>query len=136
MNKFETTTLIYFMKFNLINFKKIVFLHLLFCLSAFAQQVKKDVADKPLYRDPIFDGAADPTIIWSKKDKKWLMFYTNRRANIGGNGVSWVHGTPIGIAESEDGAHWKYKTNCNIGYTIKDVTYWAPEVIKHKNKYL
>lgn len=127
------------MKFNLIKFTKIILLLLLFCLPVLGQSVSQkgndEVADKPLYRDPIFDGAADPTIIWSNKDKKWLMFYTNRRANIGGNGVSWVHGTPIGIAESKDGAHWTYKTNCNIGYTIKDVTYWAPEVIKHKNKY-
>lgn len=99
------------------------------------QKDKKHIADKPLYRDPVFDGAADPTIIWSNKDKKWLMFYTNRRANIGGNGVGWVHGTPIGIAESSDGAHWKYKANCNIDYKLKDVTYWAPEVIKYKGKY-
>ncbi|WP_269236321.1 hypothetical protein [Flavobacterium flavigenum] len=121
------------MKFYLINFKRIVFLQLLFCLPIFAQnipqKINNEIADKPLYRDPVFDGAADPTIIWSKKYKKWLMFYTNRRANISGNGVSWVHGTPIGIAKSEDGAHWKHKTNCNIGYSIKDVTYWAPEVI-------
>ena len=110
-----------------------------FCSEMSAQKDIKNnekyVADKPLFRDSIFDGAADPTIIWSKKDKKWLMFYTNRRANIEGKGVSWVHGTPIGIAESADGAHWKYKTNCNIGYTIKDVTYWAPEVIENKGKY-
>ncbi len=105
-------------------------------LAAFSQEkTAATVADKPLYRDPIFDGAADPTLIWNKKEKKWFMFYTNRRANIGGNGVSWVHGTPIGIAESKDGAHWTYKTDCNINYTLKDVTYWAPEVIEHKGKY-
>jgi hypothetical protein len=128
------------MKFTSINFKKIIFLlQLLFCLPIFGQEatqkVKNEIADKPLFRDPVFDGAADPTIIWSRKDKKWLMFYTSRRANIEVNGVSWVHGTPIGIAESSDGAHWKYKTNCNIDYWIKDVTYWAPEVIKHKGKF-
>ena len=34
------------------------------------------------------------------------MFYTNRRANVtDAPGVSWVHGTPIGIAESSDGGH-------------------------------
>ena len=112
---------------------------LLFWLPLLAQnhseKEKTKIADKPLYRDSIFDGAADPTIIWNKKEKKWFMFYTNRRANIGGNGVSWVHGSPIGIAESKDGAHWKYKTNCNINYSLRDITYWAPDVIHHKGKY-
>lgn len=101
----------------------------------YSEKEKTKIADKPLYRDSIFDGAADPTIIWNKKEKKWFMFYTNRRANIGGNGVSWVHGSNIGIAESKDGAHWKYKTECNIKYSLKDITYWAPDVIHHKGKY-
>ena len=57
------------------------------------------IADKPLFRDPIFDGAADPVLCWNHKEKKWFMFYTNRRANVPDTvGVSWVHGTPIGIA--------------------------------------
>ena len=65
---------------------------------------KGKIANKPLYRDPIYDGAADPVIIWNAKEQKWFMFYTNRRANAPGlSGVTWVHGTPIGIAESSDG---------------------------------
>src|ERR1017187_3538347 len=65
---------------------------------------------KPLYRDPVYDGAADPTLIWNPLVKKWWMFYTDRRANVPGlSGVTWVHGTPIGIAESADGgAHWNF----------------------------
>ncbi len=123
------------------NKSKLLFIILAFLLflPLFAQSnqkaAKKNIADKPLFRDPIFDGAADPTLIWNQKEKKWFMYYTNRRANIGGNGVSWVHRTPIGIAESSDGAHWKYKVNCNINYVLKDVTYWAPDVIKYKNTY-
>src|SRR5512139_3120877 len=59
---------------------------------------------KPLFRDPIYDGAADPVVIWNKQQKKWWMLYTNRRANIiDSTGVQWVHGTRIGIAESVDG---------------------------------
>lgn len=119
--------------------KVFILLLMLFCLPLFAQisqqKEKKTVADKPLFRDPIYDGAADPTIIWNKREKKWFMYYTNRRANSAGNGVSWVHGTPIGIAESSDGAHWKYKGNCAIDYIMKEVTYWAPEVIEDKGKY-
>lgn len=115
----------------------IVLFHLFLPLFGQNQSINKEAnsADKPLFRDPIYDGAADPTLIWNKKEKKWFMFYTNRRANIGGNGVSWVHGTPIGIAESKDGAHWTYKTDCKINYGLKDVTYWAPEVIEYKGKY-
>ncbi len=76
------------------------------------------LASKPLFHDPVYDGAADPTVIWNKKEKKWFMFYTNRRASAPGlDGVTWVHGTRIGIAESTDGgATWKYRDTCNILY--------------------
>ena len=95
------------------------------------------LADKPLYRDPIFDGAADPTIIWNGNEKKWFMFYTNRRANVPGlDGVSLVHGTLIGIAESADGgATWKYRDTCDIQYRLTDYTHWAPEVVEDKGFY-
>ncbi|MCW3786886.1 glycoside hydrolase family 88 protein [Plebeiibacterium sediminum] len=95
------------------------------------------VAPKPLYRDPVFDGAADPVIIWNKQEQKWFMFYTNRRANLENTqGVDWVHGTPIGIAESEDGGlTWKYKTDAKISYGGKDVTYWAPDVMEYDGTY-
>ena len=67
-------------------------------------------APKPLFRDPVYDGAADPVVIWNPQKQAWWMFYTNRRANIPGlSGVAWVHGTRIGIAESTDGgAKWSY----------------------------
>jgi len=94
------------------------------------------VAAKPLYRDPIMDGATDPTVIWSPKDKKWYMFYTSRRANVEGltGGVAWVHGTPIGIATSDNGATWKYLRDANIIYpnAVTNKTYWAPAVVEHK----
>jgi hypothetical protein len=95
------------------------------------------VAAKPLYRDPVYDGASDPTIIWSPAHKKWYMFYTSRRANVQGlqGGVAWVHGSPIGIATSDDGgATWKYLRDANILYqdAVADKTYWAPVVVEHK----
>lgn len=96
------------------------------------------LADKPLFRDPIYDGAADPTIIWNKKEKKWFMFYTNRRANAkNATGVTWVHGTRIGISESSDnGATWKYRDTANINYRpTSKYTHWAPEVIENKGLY-
>ena len=67
-------------------------------------------APKPLLRDPIHDGAADPVAIWNPHVKRWWMFYTNRRANVTNEpGVAWVHGTRLGIAESTNScANWSY----------------------------
>ncbi|HEY3760887.1 MAG TPA: glycosyl hydrolase [Verrucomicrobiae bacterium] len=98
-------------------------------------QTTRTAVHKPLYRDPIMDGASDPTVIWNGADKKWYMFYTSRRANVPGlgPGVAWVHGTPIGIATSDDGATWKYLRDANIIYpdAVADKTYWAPAVVEH-----
>src|ERR1700752_1450616 len=89
---------------------------ILFALVADAQKIKP--APKPVYADPIHDGAADRVIIWNKKANRWWMFYTNRRANIQDTtGVQWVHGTKIGIAESKDGSVWKYYDTANINYS-------------------
>jgi hypothetical protein len=97
------------------------------------------IAPKPLFRDPVYDGAADPVVIWNRAEQKWFMFYTDRRANLPDNlvtQVTWVHGTPIGIAESADGgATWTYRGTADIGYGGKDYTYWAPEVIEHDGTY-
>lgn len=94
-------------------------------------------ADKPLYRDTIFDGAADPVLIWNEGEQRWFMFYTNRRANMDTvNGVDWVHGTPIGIAESVDGgATWKYRSDANIEYGEPGYSFWAPDVIENDGVY-
>jgi hypothetical protein len=116
---------------------------LLFCLLPLAQQsvAQKNsdgkLAPKPLYRDPIYDGAADPVIIWNAKEKKWFMLYTNRRATMNDStGVKWVHGTRIGVAESKDGANWKYRDTANINYRpVSDYTHWAPDVIEHNGTY-
>jgi len=90
-----------------------------------------NLAPVPLFRDPIHDGAADPVVVWNRARKTWWMLYTNRRADIvDTNGVAWVHGTHIGIAESADGgAHWKYVSEADIPYGKPDYTFWAPEVI-------
>ena len=95
------------------------------------------IAAKPLFRDPVHDGAADPVLCWNHADSKWFMFYTNRRANVPNTpGVTWVHGTHIGIAESsDDGATWKYRSIANIDYGQDEYSYWAPEVIEHGGTY-
>lgn len=95
------------------------------------------LADKPLYRDTIYDGAADPSVIFNRETKTWYMFYTNRRATLAqGNDVSWVHGTPIGIAESKDnGATWSYVADANFNSDNDSITYWAPEVVYQDGLY-
>lgn len=98
-------------------------------------EVMTPVAAKPLFRDPVFDGAADPVVIWNPAVKRWWMFYTNRRANVPGlSGVAWVHGTPIGIAESADGgATWTYVGTAEIelpeGVAGDEPAHWAPDVV-------
>jgi len=95
------------------------------------------IASKPLFRDPVYDGAADPVLCWNRAEETWFMFYTNRRANVPEtSGVTWVHGTKIGVAESSDGgATWKYRGTANIKYGQGEYSYWAPEVIEHDGTY-
>lgn len=93
-----------------------------------------------LYRDPVYDGATDPVVVMTPRG--WRMFYTQRRATHPdpGPGVSWVHGSRIGVAESRDGVAWEYAGTLEPdagGLALRpgpppadvDVTHWAPEVI-------
>jgi hypothetical protein len=95
------------------------------------------MAQAPLFRDPIYDGAADPVIVWNRNEKSWWILYTNRRANVQCQGVSWVHGTDIGIASSSDGGRtWVYRGICEgLEYEKGRNTYWAPEVIWEGRQY-
>ena len=93
------------------------------------------VAAKPLFRDPVFDGAADPVLVYNPARARWWIFYTNRRASAPGlAGVAWVHGTRIGIAESSDaGASWAYVGEADIALPPAmggvDATHWAPDIV-------
>ncbi len=102
-------------------------------------------ADAPapgeIYRDPVYDGATDPTVVRAD-DGTWWMFYTQRRAShpAPGPGVAWVHGSRIGVAHSDDGLRWDYAgtlepTPTGLALdpdgppvTVAE-THWAPEVI-------
>ena len=88
----------------------------------------------PLFRDPIYDGAADPTIIWNPFEKAWWIFYTNRRAFSPGIGVGYMHGCDIGIASSADGGKtWVYRGIAKgLEYEKGRNTYWAPEILEHE----
>ena len=124
-------------RMKIINRLFIAFLLSVCFLHSDAQKKENRVADKPLFVDPVYNGAADPVVVWNKKRKKWWMFYTNRRATIkDSTGVKWVHGTRIGIAESRDGSTWQYVDTANINYRpVADYTHWAPEVIEYNSLY-
>jgi beta-xylosidase len=88
-------------------------------------------APKPLYRDPVTDGAADVSIVFDKAHRQWVMFYTNRRATFKASDpkdVAWVHATPIGMATSKDGMAWTYKGEAKIPAQCAGQTLWAPEL--------
>lgn len=109
------------------------------CGLSTADTIAEPVADKPLFVDPVYDGAADPAVVWNHATDRWFMFYTNRRANLAdpGPGVSWVHGTRIGIAESIDaGASWTYVGEADIDVADgAPQTHWAPAIVEHEGVY-
>ena len=89
-------------------------------------------APAPLYRDPILDGVADPSVVYHEPDGSWLIYYTQRRANIPVPGVAWAFGGKIGIARSTDkGRSWLYAgTAKGIACGSELDTFWAPHVFK------
>lgn len=86
-----------------------------------------------IYRDPILDGAADPTLIQRRGTDEWWMYYTVRRPAHQGPGHEWIHGSPIGLAVSADGGlSWDYRGTVAGLDDPADPglnTNWAPEVI-------
>jgi len=100
-----------------------------------AQTPAGKLAPRPLFRDPPFAAPTDPVLNFNAEQNKWFMYYTQRRATATNTpGVTWVHGTHIGMAESTDGgATWTYRGEAKITYGQdvhpEDYTYWAPEVI-------
>ena len=89
----------------------------------------------PLFRDPVFDGAADPSLIWNDRERAWWIFYTNRRANdpAAQDGVRWCHGTDIGIASTADGGlTWTYRgITRGLDFEPGRNTFWAPCLVEH-----
>lgn len=100
-------------------------------------------APRPLYRDPVWDGAADAALVFNTGRRRWEMFYTARRATLrlqDPQDVRWVHGTRIGIASTEDGNHWQhvgeavFPPACSGGAPDTS-THWAPEILLHEGVY-
>ena len=86
--------------------------------------------EAPLFIDPVYAGAADPTVVWNRHEKLWFLFYTQRPATLPGPGVTHVHGSDIGIASSPDGHDWLYRgTAEGLAFEHGRNTFWAPEVL-------
>src|SRR6266540_1155531 len=94
-------------------------------------------APAPLFRDPMYDGASDPVVIWNRQEKNWWLLYTQRRANVDGAGVAWVHGSDIGVARSTDnGLSWCYLGGLpGLEFERGRNTFWAPEILWHEGMY-
>lgn len=93
-------------------------------------------APAPVYRDPITDGAADPSLVWNDKEKSWWMLYTQRRANVEAADVAYVYGTPIAAASSTDGGRtWSYRGTLNLDFEPGMNTWWAPAVLRIGDDY-
>ncbi|MFK4789666.1 hypothetical protein [Microbacterium sp. ZW T5_56] len=103
---------------------------------------------RALYRDPVYDGATDPTVVIDGEGT-WWMLYTQRRADHPdpGPGVAWVHGSRVGVARSDDGLAWSYVgtlapsgagLELALGPPPPDVdrTHWAPELIRVGDEWL
>ncbi len=99
-------------------------------------QKKEVILPAPLFRDPIYDCPTDPTVIWNREEEMWYLFYTQRRAMDAAVGVSWVHGTKIGVAVSRDGDKWLYRGTLE-GLDIErgHNTFWAPEILWAEGTY-
>ncbi len=93
-------------------------------------------APAPLFRDPIYDGAADPVVVYNKEKKEWWMFYSQRRANVQSAAVAFCYGTDIGVATSSDhGQSWVYKGTPALEFEEGRNTFWAPDIIFENGMY-
>ena len=89
----------------------------------------------PLFDDPLWHGAADPTVVWNPTKREWWVYYAQRRTALKNpKGVDWCHGSAIGIAASKDGSKWRYEGICTgdegLGEPmIHNCSWWAPCVM-------
>lgn len=94
------------------------------------------IAPAPLFRDPIYDGATDPVVIWNREEACFFMFYTQRRSTSVQVGFSSIHGSKIGVASSKDGVKWLYRGVLEqLDFEPGHNTFWAPEIIFAQGQY-
>jgi beta-xylosidase len=109
---------------------------LLLVFLSFPSLIFSQKAPAPLFRDPVYDGAADPVVVWNRAEKNWWILYTARRANQEGPDVAYCYGTNIGAASSDDhGQTWIYRGEPELNFEPGKNTFWAPDIVFHKGEY-
>jgi hypothetical protein len=99
-------------------------------------QTPAQKAPAPLYRDPVYDGPADPIIVWNADECSWWILYTQRRANMDAAGVAYCYGTDIAVASSRDnGRTWSYRGTLDLETGRGRNTFWAPAVVCDRGTY-
>ena len=116
----------------------LIFAVALFCVTACQNREWPAIVmpeNAQCFDDPVTNGAADPVLIWNHKSNQWVMYYTQRRANMPNpQGVDWAHGCSVGIATSPDGSEWTYYGVCQGDKMLSNTdpdkrhTWWAPDV--------
>lgn len=104
-------------------------------LTAGAPSFDPEDTPAPLFRDPVFDGAADPSIMWHPGTGQWWLFYTQRRSSIDIPGKAWIHGSEIGVATATDGGRFLYRGTLDLDIESGHNTHWAPEILHHDGTY-
>ena len=108
----------------------------LLSIATHAQPTQVRKAPAPLFRDPIYDGAADPVLIWNRAERAWWMLYTARRANVPTQDVSAYFGNRVGIASSADhGQSWTFRGYLDLEFERGMNTFWAPDVVYENGTY-
>jgi sucrose-6-phosphate hydrolase SacC (GH32 family) len=118
--------------------KKFIYILTFALMPAMPALAQNDIhkAPSPLFRDPIYDGAADPIVFYDHQQKEWVMLYTQRRANLPLQDVAFCYGTKIGMATSADhGKTWVYRGTPELEFERGLNTFWAPEVIYENGTY-
>lgn len=95
------------------------------------------MSEKLIFPNPLFE-AGDPFLLLH--DNKYYMYFTTEKyVNPGASGIA---GTDIDgkdglrVFESEDLINWTDKGYClNVGDSIGEKWFWAPEVIYHNGKF-
>lgn len=101
------------------------------------------VAPAPLFTDPL-GAPTDPTVVRGPvppgadpATATWWLFATQRRPDDDGPGVTWVHGTDIAVATSDDGGlTWTHRGVVDglDPYPGRN-TLWAPEVVHAEGRF-
>lgn len=93
------------------------------------------VAPAPLFTDPL-GAPTDPTLVRGPGGTWWL-FATQRRPDDPGPGVTWVHGTAIAVATSDDGGlTWTHRGVVDgLDPHAGRNTLWAPEVVHAEGRF-